>query len=60
MHRFESVTDRFLVELTPVAAGQVPKDSDFKYEYLVKGLRQIQLKVCDVCFYYVRVTYVLR
>ncbi|CCM04734.1 uncharacterized protein FIBRA_06922 [Fibroporia radiculosa] len=43
--RFESVTDRFLVELGPVAAGQVPKDSDFKYENLVKGLRHVQIKV---------------
>ncbi|GBE87331.1 hypothetical protein SCP_1100060 [Sparassis crispa] len=43
--RFESVTDRFLVELGPVAAGQVPKDADFKYENLVKGLKHVQIKV---------------
>ncbi|KAI0938631.1 hypothetical protein AcV5_000269 [Taiwanofungus camphoratus] len=43
--RFESVTDRFLVELGPVAAGQVPRDADFKYENLVKGLRHVQIKV---------------
>lgn len=43
--RFEGVTDRFLVELGPIAEGRVPKDSDFKYEYLVKGLRRIELKV---------------
>lgn len=43
--RFESVTDRFVTELGPIAAGQVSKDSDFKYENLVKGLKHIQLKV---------------
>lgn len=43
--RFESVTDRFLVELGPIAAGLVPKDSDFKYENLVKGLKHLQIKV---------------
>ncbi|KDQ60331.1 hypothetical protein JAAARDRAFT_191723 [Jaapia argillacea MUCL 33604] len=43
--RFESVTDRFLRELQPVSAGQVPKDSDMKYEHLVRGLRHIQIKV---------------
>lgn len=39
------MTDRFLRELSPIAAGQVPKDSDFKFETLVKGLRYIQIKV---------------
>ena len=39
------MTDRFLRELGPIAAGQVPKDSDFKFETLVKGLRYIQIKV---------------
>ncbi|EED84948.1 predicted protein [Postia placenta Mad-698-R] len=43
--RFESVTDRFLVELGPVAAGQVPKDADFKYENLVRGLKHVPIKV---------------
>ncbi|KAI0694213.1 cell morphogenesis N-terminal-domain-containing protein [Cytidiella melzeri] len=43
--RFESVTDRFLSEFAPVSSGQVPKDADLKYEYLVKGLRKIELKV---------------
>ncbi|KAL7279899.1 hypothetical protein ACG7TL_006308 [Trametes sanguinea] len=43
--RFESVTDRFLTELGPVAAGQVGKDADPKYENLVKGLRHIHIKV---------------
>lgn len=42
---FETVTVRFLVELGPIAAGQVPKDSDFKYENLVKGLKHLQIKV---------------
>ncbi|KAI0076513.1 hypothetical protein K474DRAFT_1622759 [Panus rudis PR-1116 ss-1] len=46
--RFESVTDRFLAELGPVAAGQVPKDSDYKYEFLVKGLRHIPIKAIRV------------
>ncbi|KAJ3554920.1 hypothetical protein NM688_g2858 [Phlebia brevispora] len=39
--RFESVTDRYLTELAPVAAGQVPKDSDFKYEHLVRCIRHV-------------------
>ncbi|KAG6820914.1 hypothetical protein H0H93_009688 [Arthromyces matolae] len=43
--RFVSVTDRFLAELGPVAQGQVPKDSDMKYENLVRGLKHIQIKV---------------
>ncbi|KZT70488.1 hypothetical protein DAEQUDRAFT_764653 [Daedalea quercina L-15889] len=43
--RFESVTDRFLIELRPVAAGQVPKDADFKYENLVQGLKHVPIKV---------------
>ncbi|KAH9835250.1 cell morphogenesis N-terminal-domain-containing protein [Rhodofomes roseus] len=43
--RFESVTDRFLTELKPVAAGLVPKDADFKYENLVQGLKHVQIKV---------------
>lgn len=42
---FESVTDRFLIELRPVAAGQVPKDADFKYENLVQGLKHVPIKV---------------
>lgn len=46
MDRFDSVTDRFRVELGPVAAGQVPKDLDFRYEYLVKGLQYVRIKVC--------------
>ena len=41
---FESVSDRFLAELGPVAAGQVGKD-DTRYENLVKGLRHIHIKV---------------
>lgn len=40
------MTDRYLVELGPVAAGQVPKDADYKYEHLVKGLRHVQIRVC--------------
>ncbi|KAI0754921.1 cell morphogenesis N-terminal-domain-containing protein [Daedaleopsis nitida] len=43
--RFESVTDRFLTELGPIATGQVGKDADMKYENLVKGLRHINIKV---------------
>lgn len=45
---FVNVTDRFLAELSPVALGQVPKDSDMKYENLVKGIRHIQIKVCPI------------
>lgn len=43
-YSFESVSDRFLAELGPVAAGQVSKD-DTRYENLVKGLRHIHIKV---------------
>ncbi|KAI0372230.1 hypothetical protein BV20DRAFT_964348 [Pilatotrama ljubarskyi] len=43
--RFESVTDRFLTELGPIAAGQVAKDADMRYENLVKGLKHIHIKV---------------
>ncbi|KAI6121957.1 cell morphogenesis N-terminal-domain-containing protein [Pisolithus sp. B1] len=43
--RFVSVTDRFLNELAPVAGGQVAKDSDTRFENLVKGLRHVPLKV---------------
>ncbi|KAF4581676.1 Cell morphoproteinsis protein PAG1 [Pleurotus pulmonarius] len=43
--RFVSVTDRFLSELGPVASGQVPKDSDMRYENLLQGLRHITIKV---------------
>ncbi|TFK67599.1 hypothetical protein BDN72DRAFT_960915 [Pluteus cervinus] len=43
--RFVSVTDRFLNELGPVALDQVPKDSEGRYENLVKGLKHIQIKV---------------
>ncbi|TFK86780.1 hypothetical protein K466DRAFT_663499 [Polyporus arcularius HHB13444] len=43
--RFESVTDRFLTELGPIAAGQVAKDADMKYENLVKGLQHVQIYV---------------
>lgn len=39
------MTDRFLIELRPVAAGQVPKDADFKYENLVQGLKHVPIKV---------------
>ena len=42
---FETVTDRFMAELGPIATGPVPKDSDFKYENLVKGLKHVQIKV---------------
>jgi hypothetical protein len=43
--RFLSVTDRFVSELAPVASGQVPKDTDMRYEMLLRGLKHIQLKV---------------
>lgn len=42
--RFESVTDRFLAELKPVAAGHITRD-DLKYENLVSGLKHVQIKV---------------
>ena len=48
--RFVSVTDRFLLELGPVAQGQVPKDSDFKYENLVNGIRHVSIKVRIVLY----------
>lgn len=43
--RFLSVTDRFLAELGPLSSGQISKDNDQKYEYLLKGLQHIQIKV---------------
>jgi|ERR1700761_7643074 len=43
--RFESVTDRFMSELRPLAEGQVQRDGDMKYENLVKGVRHLQIKV---------------
>ena len=48
---FESVTDRFLTELGPIAAGQVAKDADMKYENLVKGLRHVNIKVSPYNLY---------
>lgn len=45
LHRFMSVTDRFLAELGHITAGQVSKDIDLKYENLVKALRHIKIKV---------------
>lgn len=45
------------MELGPVAAGQVPKDLDFKYEYLVKGLQYVRIKVRTLLWHlYVDVT----
>jgi hypothetical protein len=44
-HRFDSVADRFVSELRPLAQGQVSKDLDMKYENLVKGVRHLQIKV---------------
>ncbi|KAG9125716.1 Cell morphogenesis protein PAG1 [Ceratobasidium sp. 392] len=43
--RFQSVTDRYLRELEPVAAGQIPKDHDARYEHVVEGLKHIRIKV---------------
>ncbi|KEP47702.1 cell polarity protein [Rhizoctonia solani 123E] len=43
--RFQSVTDRYLRELDSVAAGQVPRDHDARYEHIVEGLKHIQIKV---------------
>ena len=42
-----SVTDRFLAELSPLSSGNVPKGYDMRYEYLLKGLQHIQIKVGD-------------
>ncbi|CAE6486332.1 unnamed protein product [Rhizoctonia solani] len=43
--RFQSVTDRYLRELEPVAAGQVPRDHDARFEHIVEGLKHIRIKV---------------
>ncbi|TFK22376.1 hypothetical protein FA15DRAFT_622584 [Coprinopsis marcescibilis] len=43
--RFVPVTDRFMKELEPLTLGQIVKDSDNKYENLVRGMRYIQIKV---------------
>lgn len=34
-----------MAELGPVLSNQVPKDLDIKYEYLVKALHHVQIKV---------------
>jgi hypothetical protein len=44
-YRFESVSDRFISELRPIMDGLVHKDTDPKYEILVKGAKYLQLKV---------------
>ncbi|KAG8725716.1 Cell morphogenesis protein PAG1, partial [Ceratobasidium sp. 428] len=43
--RFQSVTDRYLRELEPVATGQISKDHDARYEHIVEGLKHIRIKV---------------
>ena len=43
--RFQSVTDRFLHELAPLANGQVARDGDAKFENLVLGLRHVEINV---------------
>ncbi|THH08171.1 hypothetical protein EW145_g2882 [Phellinidium pouzarii] len=43
--RFESVTDRFLAELGPLATNQITKDMDMKYENLVRALKHVEIKV---------------
>lgn len=43
-----SVTDRFLAELGPISSGQLPKDYDLRYEYLLKGLQHIQIRVREM------------
>lgn len=50
INRFTSVTDRFLSELNHVVTDQVPKDQEGRYEYLVKGLKHIQIKVRSLTF----------
>ena len=40
-----SVTDRFLNALGPIASGNIPKDTDLKYENLVKSLRHVAIRV---------------
>lgn len=60
--RFESVTDRFLAELRPVAAGYVTRDGDLRFENLVGGLKHVQIKVgvnifqVSECFYCITCT----
>ncbi|KDQ10267.1 hypothetical protein BOTBODRAFT_178297 [Botryobasidium botryosum FD-172 SS1] len=43
--RFVTVTDRFLHELAPLAAAQVPRDHDLRFENIVRGLKHIKLRV---------------
>lgn len=43
--RFESVSDRFISELKPLADGLVLKDADLSFESLVKGVKYLQIKV---------------
>ncbi|KAG9015079.1 Cell morphogenesis protein PAG1 [Tulasnella sp. 427] len=43
--RFVSVTDRFVLALSPLAAGQVLKDGGMRYENIIRGIEYIKLKV---------------
>ena len=43
--RFETVTDRLLVELKPIVAGYVTRNGKPNYENLVQGIQHIQIKV---------------
>ncbi|KAG8901572.1 Cell morphogenesis protein PAG1 [Tulasnella sp. 408] len=43
--RFVSVTDRFILALGPLAAGQVIKDGGMRYENIIRGIEYIKLKV---------------
>ncbi|CAE6446201.1 unnamed protein product [Rhizoctonia solani] len=43
--RFQSVTDRYIRELKPIALGHVPRDPDPRYEHIVEGLKHIRIKV---------------
>lgn len=43
--RFVSVTDKFVLALGPLAAGQVLKDGGMRYENIIRGIEYIKLKV---------------
>lgn len=45
LFRFVSVTDRFVLALGPLAAGQVLKDGGMRYENIIRGIEYIKLRV---------------
>lgn len=43
--RFQSVSDRFLGELQSIREGKIGKDDEVRFEFLLRGLKHLQIKV---------------